>query len=1131
MAPHTVTKPVPPPPVDPPRRVRGRVHRAGRWLLLLTVVLGLFASVAVLGLIGQRLNAPEWVRERIEERIERQLGGMEIEFGAISVVVNKGWRPRVRLRDVTLKDAAGQVVAQLADAEAALAMRPLLRGQLQVKKIALNGALATIRRGRDGKVALSLGGSGAPVNQAESLPQLIESWDKVFLNPQLSALASIEVQAVSLRYEDALKGRAWSLDGGTVRLARAGSDLTLSAAFSLLSGRDEASTIEFSYSSRIGDTRAEFGMSVQDIAAQDIAAQNVALAWLDVLRAPISGSLRGGVNGDGTLAPLSATLQIGAGVLQPLDQARPIPFRGARSYFTYSPESQLITFDELSVSSDWGSGVADGNAWLGGVENGTLKDLTGQFTLSGLSLNPNDVYADPLTLDGADVDFRLELNPFRLQLGQLRVGDMGSNLLVDGTLDADSTGWHLALNGQIDKITTGRLVDLWPEGVAPKPRKWVRENLKTGVARDINVSLRSEPGQKPVVDASFGFEDTTIRFLKTLPPITGARGVASLSGGRFVVTATKGQVIADQGGALDVAGTSFIIPDVTIKVAAPGVVRAKGQGSVTAVLSLLNRPPLRVLKETPLPVDVADGQVRFTGTLSLPLKDRVQIDEMQFHFQGEVVDVSSDLLVPGFRVTAPVMQVTGDQSHIELSGKGRIGPVPADVVWHRAIGKGVSKQSQITGNIELSQLTVDTFGIGLPDGSVSGRGTGQFTIDLAPGKNPKMSLTSSLRGVGLRLAPLGWSKSKAASGLLEVSGTLGPRTVIDRLVVKAPGLSAVGSVLNRPGGGLERASFSSVRIGGWLDAQVELVGRGTAAPPAIRIASGTLDMRLADFASGSSNGATGPLTVSLNRLQVTDTLALENFTGEFSTNTGLSGPFRGKLNGQTDVTGTLVPRGSGTAVLVDSDDAGGVFRAAGLLTQARGGKFRLSLLPVANEPGQYDGSLRVTNTRVKDAPAIAALLNAVSVVGLLDEMAGQGILFSEVEAKFRLGPSQLVLYESSAIGASIGLSMDGLFDVPRGILDMQGVISPVYLLNGVGSLLTRKGEGVIGFSYKLTGLTSDPKVTVNPLSGLAPGMFREVFRKPAPQAPPDSDIPTIGKDPGQDGARSGSSVKQVAGDR
>lgn len=1110
MVPDTVTRPDTQAPSEPPRRVRGRAHKVGRWTLAIMVVVTLTLGGAVLAIIGQNLAAPDWLRTRIETRIERSLGGMQIEFGDVSFVIHKGWRPRVRLRDVRLRDSSGQPVAHLAEAQAALAMRPLLRGQLQPKKIVLTGAIATLRRDRDGKVALLVGGGSAPVNQAPGLPQLIEQWDRLFQRPQLAALVSVEVEALSLLYEDAQKGRAWTLDGGSIRLDREADNLTLSAGFSLLSGRDFATTIEMNYSSRIGDARAEFGMSVEDIAAQDIAAQNVALAWLDVLRAPISGAIRGGIKRDGSLAPLSVSLRIGAGVLQPSDQTRPIPFSGARSYFTYVPDRQLLIFDELSVSSDWGSGVAEGKAWLDGVDAGSLNDLTGQFTLTGLSLNPNGVFPEPLVLDGAAADFRLELNPFRFTLGQMHIADAGTNLLVSGTLDAASTGWRVVLDGQMDQLDKDHLVALWPEGLAKNPRKWVHKNLLAGTARDINFSLRSESGQKPVIHAGFGFQDASIRFLKTMPPITGARGYASLSGGRFVVSATKGQVIADEGGSVDVAGTSFIIPDVTIRKAAPGVVRLTGQGSVTAVLSLLNRPPLQVMKDTPLPVDVADGLAQITGTLALPLKDKVPIDEMEFHFQGKVVDVSSDLLVPGFTLGAPEMQVTGDQTHLVLSGKGRIGPVPVDVKWHRPIGKGVGKESRLTGEIELSQLVVDTFGIGLPKGSVSGVGKGQFTLDLAPGKAPALTLASDLQGLGLRLAPLGWSKPERGTGLLELTGSLGEKTRIDRLVIKAAGLAATGTVLNRPGGGLDRALFSSVRLGGWLDARVELVGRGVNAPPDLRILNGTLDLRRADFGASNAGSAaqTGPLQVSLSRLQVTDTIALHDFSGQFRTAGGLSGPFSGKLNGQTVISGNLVPRGDRSAVLVESADAGGVFRSAGLLTQAQGGDFRLSLLPVAELPGHYDGTLRVTDTRVKDAPTIAALLNAVSVVGLIDEMAGQGIQFSEVDAKFRLGPSQLVLYQSSAIGPSIGLSMDGIFDVPRGILNMQGVISPVYLLNAIGSILTRKGEGVIGFSYKLTGPAASPNVMVNPLSGLAPGMLREMFRTPPPVDPAPSRQPS-----------------------
>lgn len=130
---------------------------------------------------------------------------------------------------------------------------------------------------------------------------------------------------------------------------------------------------------------------------------------------------------------------------------------------------------------------------------------------------------------------------------------------------------------------------------------------------------------------------------------------------------------------------------------------------------------------------------------------------------------------------------------------------------------------------------------------------------------------------------------------------------------------------------------------------------------------------------------------------------------------------------------------------------------------------------------------------------MAALLNAISVVGLVEQLAGRGIVFNDVDAKFRLTPQQVIVTQSSAVGASLGISMDGVYDVRRKLMDMQGVVSPVYMLNGIGSLLTRKGEGLFGFNYTLRGPSAAPQVSVNPLSLLTPGMFREIFRRPPPR--------------------------------
>jgi hypothetical protein len=235
----------------------------------------------------------------------------------------------------------------------------------------------------------------------------------------------------------------------------------------------------------------------------------------------------------------------------------------------------------------------------------------------------------------------------------------------------------------------------------------------------------------------------------------------------------------------------------------------------------------------------------------------------------------------------------------------------------------------------------------------------------------------------------------------------------------------------------------------------------------------------------------------LERLQISEGLALTAFRADLDTAGGMSGNFTGLLNGTAPVSGQVVPMGARSAYRIRSDDAGGLLKAAGLLRQAREGVLELVLTP-APEPGSYDGVLGIDQVRVKEAPALAALLNTVSIVGLLEQFSGQGLHFGRVDARFRLTPDRLILLEGSAVGASVGISMDGYYRLDDKRMDMQGVVSPVYLLNGIGEAFTRPGEGLIGMNYTLTGLSSDPAVSVNPLSALAPGFLREMFRRPAP---------------------------------
>jgi hypothetical protein len=432
---------------------------------------------------------------------------------------------------------------------------------------------------------------------------------------------------------------------------------------------------------------------------------------------------------------------------------------------------------------------------------------------------------------------------------------------------------------------------------------------------------------------------------------------------------------------------------------------------------------------------------------------------------------------------------------VNIAGPVRVGEVAAIAVWDQRFGDPERPGSRIEADVALSQAFLDEFNIALPPGTIRGNGTGALSVDLQRNTPPAFRLSSDLQGLTVAIPAVGWSKGPNTAGNLLIAGTLGAVPSVETLEIGGGGLQATGRINLDDAGRLQTAEFSRFRVGNWFDAPLTLQGRGAGQPLGVEIRGGRLDLRNAAFGGGQQNG--GPVQIALDRLQVTEGVALTNFRGDFRSQDGFRGQFTGQINGAAAVAGTVAPRNGRSAVQLRSDDAGGVLRAAGMMRNAIGGTAELTLLPTIG-PGTFDGTLQVRDIRVRDAPTMAALLDAISVVGLLQQMDGQGLAFEEMDAQFRLTPQQVIISEASAVGPGLGISVDGIYTLASKQIDLQGVVSPFYLVNSIGSFLTRRGEGLIGFNFTIQGTSDAPKVGVNPLSALTPGMFREIFRRPAP---------------------------------
>ncbi|TNF18924.1 MAG: hypothetical protein EP318_16690 [Rhodobacteraceae bacterium] len=1065
----------------------------------------LLGGLAVIGwsLLGKPLSAPDWMRAEIEARLAQQLPGYELQFSDMTLFVQRDLRPEISLSNVELREAAsGRVLLTLSQAEITIARRTLLEGQVQPRTISVAGVFLQLHRNAQGDFDIAFGGGlGA---SGIGLNGLISRIDDFIYQPRFAALQEVDISAVTLGYQDARAGRTWTVDGGRLNLTREGDLLQMRGDFALLSGRSYAATLELFGESTIGSNAVSLGLSVDEVSSGDIASQSAALAWLGVLRAPISGSLRTSFNEDGKLGLLNATLRIGEGVLQPSDATRPIPFSEARTYFSYEPRDNLLRFGEFAVASDWGSATGEATAILEEGARGLPKGLQGQVKLAGISANPNAIFDAPRSLTSADLDFHLALDPFALRIGRLALVDEGTRMRLNGRVSAAPEGWDISLMGGIDEIGPERILSFWPADIKTKTRTWIADNVLAGSLRNIAVSLQARPdGSKPEVYFSAEVADASVRFMRNMPPVTGAAGLVQIEDNRLVVSVDRGTVTAEEGGALEAAGTVFTIPDLAVK-PAPAHVALNATGPIPAALWLLNREPLSALDKAGRGIDIADGALRVTGDINFPLKPKPAPTEVLWAVEGQGFDVRSTSLVPNKVLAAETLRFAAENASLRIEGQGTLEGVAFDGFWQTPLGPGALEQgARVEADVALSNAFLDAFSIELPPGTVSGRGTGRLEMDLKRGVAPSFSLSSNLAGLGLRLEAIGWSMGREATGQLQIDGTLSTPARIDRLSLSAPGLSLAGRLDLSPGGGLRALTLDRLRAGSWLDAPVLLTGRGKGVPPAVTIAGGRIDMRAAPFATtgggarGGAARASGPLTLAPDRLQITDGIVLTGFRGQFSTQGGLGGAFQAKLNGGTPLRGSVTPTERGQRFVVKADDAGGVLRDAGLLKNVHGGSFHLKLVPTG-APGTFDGELDIVSTRIRNAPVMAELLSAISVIGLLEQLGGQGISFQEVEARFRLTPRQVILTRSSAVGPSMGITLDGYYDLASKTMDMQGVLSPIYVVNFVGQLFSRKGEGLFGFNFTLKGRSDNPRISVNPLSALTPGMFREIFRRPPP---------------------------------
>ena len=208
-----------------------------------------------------------------------------------------------------------------------------------------------------------------------------------------------------------------------------------------------------------------------------------------------------------------------------------------------------------------------------------------------------------------------------------------------------------------------------------------------------------------------------------------------------------------------------------------------------------------------------------------------------------------------------------------------------------------------------------------------------------------------------------------------------------------------------------------------------------------------------------------------------------------------------KIGGPGRLTLRVDPTAAGRSLLIHASNAGALAHGVDLPGAWQGGTLAITGQFGPGPVSTLAGTATLENFRLRDAPILARLLQAVTLYGVVELLHGPGLGVSRLIAPFRLRGGELTLTGARAFSASLGVTAQGTVDVDRNRIDLKGTIVPAYFFNAllghvplIGRLFSpERGGGVFAASYTVQGALKNPTVTVNPLTALTPGFLRELF--------------------------------------
>ncbi|MDX0621322.1 hypothetical protein GOD54_15475 [Sinorhizobium medicae] len=855
-------------------------------------------------------------------------------------------------------------------------------------------------------------------------------------------------------------------------------------------------------------------------------------AGLDAL--PLSPFLHHGKSGNEEAFGIEATANVTLKAARAADGTKPAltaAVKTSRGSFHAGGLASKLNSAELNVSYDFerasveilSSMVRIGRSSfpftgalidLDKIAGADRKGFAVDLLFKNASSDPEDMQAPPLAFD-AKASGRFESDTHRLIFDQLAISSPLGSMAGSLSVAFGKTSPRISFAAVSDRMHSSAVKQLWPWWLAKGARRWALGNLFGGMVSDARIEVSIPEGRiassggelrlnEKELNINFAVDETRINIAGEIPPLRDTAGRFSLSGERMSVVVEKGAAFFPSGRSVALNGGDFIIADV-YKKPLMAEMKIKVAGEADAIAELVRYKPIEALQKTPFtPEDFTGPMTALVGARFGLISDQKPPRPL-WQVEMELEDVTIKRPVAGRSIADLDGTMRIDNERAVLQANALIDGAKMRVALTEPVGTSanVARTREISG-------TLDDAARAKIAPALSGIVSGPVGIDVSLAEDGSQSVKVDLGKAVLSLPWIGWSKGSGIPAKAQFTiRAAGGITEINDLRLTGEGFGGNGE-LRVDESGLAAARLSGVRLASGDDFSVT-VGRSKGGY-SVNLTGTAADIRpaLARVKGGASSKDGGNVKIKARLDRVT------GFNGEVLSNVDLTYSSRGQqiddvnlsaitASGQA-VVARLVKAGADNTLELTTSDAGAFARFIDIYRNMRGGLLNLRLRD--RGANSWRGTVDIRKFSLVGEQRLQSMVStrAGQDGRSLNEAVRRDIDVST--AQFERGFAQLLL-DQGAIrvgsgvvrGVDVGATFQGTVRDANGRMDMTGTFMPAYGLNRlfgelplIGVLLGNgRDRGLLGITFKLAGPFSQPSLTINPLSIIAPGVFRNIF--------------------------------------